>query len=85
MFNVFECLRLFSSVLPSTPLLIDEEEVEIFLMSSVILNFLFSIFMRRQSVCVFGEENHSEEEEGQVLSFKADCPFKNASDWINRG
>lgn len=59
-FNVFESLRLFISVLPSTPLLIDEEEeeerddekVEIFLMSSVILNFLLSIFTRLQSVGV---------------------------------
>lgn len=56
---VFMCLRLrlFISLLPSTPLLIveeeeeerDEEEAEIFLMSSVILNSLFSIFMMLQS------------------------------------
>lgn len=65
---------------PSTPLLTDKEEeeerddkkVEIVLMSSVIRNFL--------SVGV----SEPEEEEGRVESFHVDCPFKNASDWMNR-
>lgn len=82
--HVFESLRLFICLLPSTPLLIDEEEeegrheeeVEIFLMSSVILNFLFSIFTALQSVgvCLFwsvntagGAENRSDEIRGTTL------------------
>lgn len=52
--HVFESLRLFSCLFPSTPLLIDKEEeekrdeegVEIFLMSSVILNSVFSVWMK---------------------------------------
>lgn len=56
----------------------DEEEVEIFLMSSVILNFLFSIFTKLQS-----EHRRKEEEEGDLL-LEADRRFNGTSDWINR-
>lgn len=58
---VLMCLSLsvFFFLLPSTPLLIDKEEeeerdeegVEIFLMSSVILNSVFAVWMKLQ-VCL---------------------------------